>query len=432
MAKLLIKTFTGLEHVLADELRALGATEVQHVSRGVICEGSARLVYRANLELRTGLRVYRHLFDVEGDTPDRLYQSVGAYDWGQHLSPDGTLWVTSTAGHTPWVRNTMIVALKTKDAIVDRLRVGDRRPNVDRERPDLRVHTYLHRGRGAVWLDSTGDPLFKRGYRLRTLEAPINEVLAAGILSLAGYGATTPLVDPMCGSGTFAIEAARMAMGIPSQIERRYFAFMDWPDFDAGAWSVVKQQAKSRIHRGAIAPIIASDIERRAVRYADRNVREAGLGSRIELHEASFFDVSAPHDEGLVILNPPYDERLPLRSGQAWYNDVGHALKHRWAGWEAWIVSGFIDGLHAMGLTPKRKIDLDNGGIPVQLWHLPLYAGSRRGDGDGEAKPSSDVLTDDEDGESLQSGGPEGDPAHASASEQDALAPEAQASNEDS
>ena len=376
--KLLVKTFTGLEQVLAAELRALGATDVQHVSRGVICEGPERLLYRANLELRTGLRVYMHLHDVEAATPDELYHSVGAYDWSQHLRPDGTLWVTSTAGHTDWVQNTMIVSLKTKDAIVDRLRHGETRPNVDRDRPDLRVHTYVHRGRGSVWLDSTGDPLFKRGYRLRTLEAPINEVLAAGILQLAGYKATRHLVDPMCGSGTFAIEAARMALNVPSQGERQYFAFMRWPTYDAAAWAVVRQQARSRIYRGQIAPIIASDVDRRAVRYADRNVREAGLSSRIELHEASFFEVSAPSDEGLLVMNPPYDERLDVARGAAWYSDIGHALKHHWAGWEAWVVSGFTDGLYAMSLTPDRKLPLDNGGLPVELWQLSLYAGSKR------------------------------------------------------
>ena len=376
--KLLVKTFTGLELILAQELKRLGATEIQHVSRGVICEGDQRLVYRANLELRTGLRVYKWLADLEANTADELYQSVGAYDWSQHLRSDGTLWVTSTAGHTPWIDNTMIVSLKTKDAIVDRLRHGETRPNIDRDRPDLRVHTYVHKGRGSVWLDSTGDPLFKRGYRLRTLEAPINEVLAAGILHHAGYQATRDLVDPMCGSGTFAIEAARMALNIPSQGERQYFAFMSWPDFDSAAWTVVRQQARSRIHRGAIAPIIASDIDRRAVRYADRNVREAGLSSRIELHEASFFEVSAPSEQGLLVTNPPYDERLSIEDGIDWYKQIGHALKHRWAGWEAWLVSGFTDGLYALGLTPDKKVSLDNGGIPVELWSVALYSGSKR------------------------------------------------------
>ncbi len=378
MTKYLIKTFVGLEEVLARELLALGASDIQRVGRGVICSGSERLVYRANLELRTGLRVYRHLADIDASTPDALYHSVGDYDWSRHLEVNGTMWVTSTVGESDWVDNSMIVSLKTKDAIVDKLRRGDHRPNVDRDRPDLRVHTYVHRGEGSLWLDSTGDPLFKRGYRLRTLEAPINEVLAAGILLVAGYKATTPLVDPMCGSGTFAVEAARMALNIPSQIERQWFAFMNWPEFDKATWTIVRQQAISRVHRGPIAPIIASDIERRAMRYADRNIREAGLNNRIELHEASFFDVSAPQAAGMLIMNPPYDERLPVETGEQWYREVGSALKHYWAGWNAWIVSGFIDGLHAIGLPPKRKITMDNGGIPVELWHIELYAGSKR------------------------------------------------------
>jgi putative N6-adenine-specific DNA methylase len=188
----------------------------------------------------------------------------------------------------------------------------------------------------------------------------------------------------MCGSGTFLVEAARMAMKIPSQHERQFFAFMNWPDFDATRWQIIKQQALSRIYRGTIAPIIGSDIERRAVRYADRNIREAGLSKRIELHEADFFAVSAPYESGMVVTNPPYDERLSIERGAAWYADIGHALKHFWTGWDAHIVSGFIDGLYALGLTPKQKTTLDNGGIPAELWHIPIYAGSR-----SEEKPIS-------------------------------------------
>lgn len=377
MEKYLIKTFTGLEQVLAAELSALGAENIKAVSRGVLCEGTDRLMYRANLELRTGLRVYKHLADFDASSPDALYYGVGDFDWESILPRDGTFWVTSTANSTDWVLNTMIVTLKTKDAIVDKLRIGETRPNVERDRPDLRVHTYVHHGLGSIWLDSTGDPLFKRGYRLRTLEAPINEVLAAGILSIAEYSAETPLVDPMCGSGTFLIEAARMAMKIPSQYERQFFAFMNWPDFDAKRWQVIRQQALSRVYRGPIAPIIGSDLERRAIRYADRNIHQSGLSKRIELHEADFFEVSAPYDKGKLIMNPPYDERLAIEQGAAWYGDIGHALKHYWAGWEANIVSGFTDGLYALKLTPKRKIPLDNGGIPVELWRIPMYAGSK-------------------------------------------------------
>lgn len=377
MEKYLIKTFTGLEQVLAAELTVLGAENVKAVSRGVLCEGSDRLMYRANLELRTGLRVYKHLADFDASSPDALYYGIGDYDWESILPRDGTFWVTSTANNTEWVLNTMIVTLKTKDAIVDKLRIGETRPNVERDRPDLRVHTYVHDGLGSVWLDSTGDPLFKRGYRLRTLEAPINEVLAAGILSIAEYSMETPLVDPMCGSGTFLIEAARMAMNIPSQNERQFFAFMNWPGYDAKKWQVIRQQAISRIHRGQIAPIIGSDLERRAIRYADRNIHQSGLSKRIELHEADFFKVSAPFEKGKLIMNPPYDERLAVEQGASWYGDIGHALKHYWAGWEANIVSGFTDGLYALKLTPKRKIPLDNGGIPVELWRIPMYAGSK-------------------------------------------------------
>lgn len=364
--------------MLEAELLALGATETRVVNRGVLCEGPARLLYRANLELRCGLRVYRHLADVDAGTPDDFYRSVGTYDWGRHLATQGTLWVTSTVGRSPWVDNSMIVTLKTKDAIVDALRSGDARPSVDKERPDLRVHAYVHEDRGSVWLDSTGDPLFKRGFRLRQAGAPLNQVLAAGILQLAEWRPSQPLVDPMCGAGTFAIEAARYALNVPSQQERRYFAFMSWPDFDERTWTVVKQQAYSRIDASDVAPIIASDLDYRVVRYAADNARAAGVAAQIELHEADFFDVSAPHASGALFMNPPYDERYPLEDGARWYRDVGSALKHLWSGWDAYVVSGFPEGMRALGLTPKRKWSLDNGGLPVQLWRIPLYAGSKR------------------------------------------------------
>ncbi len=378
MPQFLIKTFTGLESVLARELAELGATDVRPVSRGVLCAGAEKLMYRANLELRTGLRVYRHLGDIEGESPESLYDEVSSYPWERHLETTGSLYVTSTVSQTEWVENSMIVTLKTKDAIVDRLRRGELRPDVDRERPNLRVHTYLHRGRGSLWLDTTGDPLFKRGYRLRTMAAPINEVLAAGILALAEYRPTVALVDPMCGSGTFAVEAARMALKIPAQIERRYFAFMELPDYDPETWNLVRQQAIARIYKGVIADIIASDIDGKAVRYAQQNIREAGLAKRVQLHHASLFDVSAPQERGMLVLNPPYDERLAVHDGRSWYHEVGSALKHYWSGWDAFVVSGFTDGLVAMSLSPEQTFELDNGGIPVQLWKLPLYRGSKK------------------------------------------------------
>ena len=228
------------------------------------------------------------------------------------------------------------------------------------------------------------------------MTAPINEVLAAGILGLAGYNAATPLVDPMCGGGTFAIEAARMALNIPAQSERRFFAFMLWPDFDEGLWRVIRQQGLSRINRDTIAPIIASDSDWKAIRAADQNIREAGLGKRIELHEANLFDVSAPYDKGMVLFNPPYNERLAVEEGVDYYAEVGRALKFDWPGWEAWVVSGFLDGLYAMGLTPKRKIKLDNGGIPVELWHMPLYAGSKRGSVTEEDDEREEVYSDED------------------------------------
>ena len=395
--QLLVKTFTGLEPVLERELSALGATSTRIVSRGVLCEGPERLLYRANLELRCGLRVYRHLADVDAASPTDFYRAVGSYDWGRHLSTRGTLWVTSTVGRSAWVRNSTIVTLKAKDAIVDALRRGDARPQVDKERPDLRVHAYVHEDRGSVWLDSTGDPLFRRGYRLRQAGAPINQVLAAGILQLAEWRPSRPLVDPMCGAGTFAIEAARLALNVPSQQERRYFAFMNWPDFDERTWSVVKQQAYSRIQTNDLAPIVASDRDRRAVRYASDNLRAAGVAAQVELHEADFFDVSAPLASGMLVVNPPYDERFPLEDGEAWYRDVGAAFKHLWSGWEAYVVSGFAEGLRALGLTPKRKWPLDNGGLPVELWRIPLYEGSRREPRDAEASAAAHGSTDVDD-----------------------------------
>lgn len=375
MLRLLVKTFKGLENVLAAELRSLGAEQIQIVSRGVICTGPPRLLYRANLELRTGLRVYRFLSDFDASDADSLYSDIIDYEWEKHLDKAGTLFVTSTAFDTDWVRNTMFVAQRAKDAIVDRLRRGETRPQVTKDRPDLLLHVYIHKGKGSLWQDSSGDPLFKRGNRIRSVEAPLNEVLAAGILALTDQNRETPFVDPMCGSATIAIEAAKRSLKIPSQIERRYFAFMAWPDFDPEQWEVLRQQARARMDLSACAPIIASDLDFRAIRAADQNIRESGLRKWIELHEASFFRVSAPFQEGLVLFNPPYDERLPLEDANLFYRDLGEALAYEWPGWKAWLLTAHLRGLELIehqieqrGGKPLEPVfELDNGGIDVEL-----------------------------------------------------------------
>ena len=371
------KTFQGLEAVLAEELRDLGAEHVEVLTRAVSFECGREWIYRANLELRTALRVLVPVHTFSCTNEKELYQGVREVDWRPYLTPNDTLAVEAVV-HSTYFNHSQYVALKTKDAIVDQLREHyGQRPSIDLKDPTLPVNVHIRENTCSILLDSSGEPLFKRGYRKETGPAPLNEVLAAGMLKLAGWPLDTPFLDPMCGSGTLPIEAALMATHTPSQWYRERFAFQHWKDFDSALWKEVKNAAWAKKEKEAV-PIYGSDIHPNAIRIARINAAHTDIGHLIQWEHAPMEDCTLPEVKGLLMFNPPYNERMEIEEVEALYKMIGASLKHRFSGFQAWVISGNEKGVHAIGLRPSRRIALFNGALPCKFLKFELYEGSRK------------------------------------------------------
>lgn len=373
---LIVRTMQGLESVLAAELEQLGATDIQVLKRAVSCKGDRRLMYRINYESRTALRVLMPVHSFKASNEQSYYRGVREVDWSRYLDAKDTLAVDAlVAGEV--FRHSQYMALLTKDAIVDQFRdrLG-RRPGVNVEAPTLRIMTRIVGGQCDLLLDSSGDSLHKRGYRRDSVEAPLNEVLAAGMILITGWNGDRPLVDPMCGSGTIPIEAAMLASHIPPQHLRESFGFFRWKDFDKKLWKEVKTAADARIQTAG-SPIYASDIDARARNATAINLMAAGLEKTVQVEKIAFEKLSPPAPSGLLILNPPYDERLKLDAATAFYKSIGDRLKQHWAGWEAWLISSNLEAWKGFGLRPSRKIPLINGSLECYFQKFELYAGKK-------------------------------------------------------
>ena len=381
--QLTITTFAGLEEVLAAELRELGARNVVIGRRAVSCRGDRTLLYRANLELRTGIKVLRELARFRVRSEQALYDRLRRIDWSPWIAVDGHLWVDTTT-QSKQLRNPVYLSQLTKDAIVDqfRERTGER-PGVRKEQPDLVIQLHIGRDQTAtVSLNASGDSLHRRGYRGRTGEAPLNEVLAAGLLLLAGYDGEVPFVDPMCGSGTIPVEAALIAGRRAPGINRN-FGFERWPDFDGGLWQQLKRTAREQ-ERKPPHPIVAADRDAAAVRIAGKTAERAGVVDALSVLNHSFEDLPAPpaladREGGMIVTNPPYEMRLRTGDIAALYSMIGDTLKQQWQGYTAWILSGSPAGVKAIGLRSSKRIILMNGPVEVRLVRYDLYAGSRKG-----------------------------------------------------
>ncbi len=373
---IIIKTFHGLERVLAEELKQLGAADIRPLKRAVSCTGDLALIYRANYELRTALRVLVPIHTFEVSNEKAYYRAVREVEWGRYLDVSGTFAVDAVLSGGIF-RHSQYMALLTKDAIADYYRDHyAQRPDVNTTAPHLRVHARIHGSRCTLLLDSSGDSLHKRGYRRDTIEAPLNEVLAAGLVMLSGWNDTGPLVDPMCGSGTIAIEAALLAANIPPQCRRPSFGFFHWKNFRRKLWERVKAEADSRAHP-PVFPIFASDKDPRARNATAINILSAGLESYVQVQKMPFEKLSPPQPAGVLITNPPYDERLRTDDVAQFYKNIGDILKKRWSGWTAWIISSNLDALKHLGLHPSRKITLYNGALECAFQQFELYEGSK-------------------------------------------------------
>ena len=367
----------GLEEVLADELRALGASTVA-AGRGMVSfSGGIETVIDANLQLRTAMRVLMSL--VRGQVNDRggLYDLTASVPWEEALS-ERQSFLVEVAGRARAFRDSSFAARVVKDAVVDRLRrVHGARPDVDRDSPDIRLHLHLSDGASTLAVDSSGEPLSQRGYRPRGGPAPLNESLAAGILLLAGYDGSQPLIDPMCGTGTFAVEAALIATRTPPSLLRE-FAFEHWPGHDRERYQeIIRRIAHAR--RDAPAPIIAQDRDERAVQATRRNLKAAGMDRWAEVRPGDVRELALPWGEGgMVVMNPPYGKRLgDVKKLGGLYRRIGDALKQRAPGATAWILVGDRELAKQIGLHPARRIPLFNGPIECRLLCFELYEGAR-------------------------------------------------------
>jgi 23S rRNA (guanine2445-N2)-methyltransferase len=374
---IIVKTLFGFEELLATELRALEATDIEVLNRAVKCTGSRALLYKINLLSRTALRVLVPIASFTAYNEDKLYKKVRGIEWSAYLGVDQTFAIDATT-HSEIFNHSKYVALKCKDAIADQFRDKfGRRPSVDTEDPDLRINIHISDKLVNIALDSSGDHLDRRGYRLSRTEAPINEVLAAGIILMTGWDGQSHFIDPMCGSGTFAIEAAMMASHTPPGM-LRHFAFEKWSDFDARLWREIRAEAEAKISPST-GKIVANDIDGHAVSMARQNAARAGVGELVTFANQDFLATHSEAGSGVVVMNPPYGERMQHDDLTAFYNETGTRLKHFYEGFDAWIISSDLRALKFIGLRPSRKIALFNGSLECRLHKFELYRGSKKG-----------------------------------------------------
>lgn len=360
------------------EIASLGGENIVSLKRAVQFEGNLEVLYRANYELRTAVRVLKPIAKFNVRDEHELYQKIQTINWEEFMSIRDTLAIDAAVS-SPHFNHSKYVALKTKDAIVDQFRAkSGRRPSVDINNPFLRINIHIGGSECTVALDSSGDSLHKRNYRVAQTSAPLSEVLAAGMLKLAGWKADRDFVDPMCGSGTILIEAAMMAYNIPAQVLRKDFCFMNWPDFDARLWRQVKQEARKK-QRAFRYKLMGSDIDLEAIKASRTNVKTIRLDGKIRLERKDFADLELEeNDGGLLIINPPYGERLEEENINGLYSMMGDKLKKTFTGFDAWILSSNFDAFKHIGLRTSKKIPLINGSLDCKFQHYELYQGSRK------------------------------------------------------
>ncbi len=368
----------GLEGELANELAALGASAVQTLAGGVAFEGDTRVVYRANLESRIATRILLRLAHVPYRNEEDIYRAAYALDWPRQFAVAHSIRVYLTAQRCP-LKSLDFLTLRIKDAVCDRFRaaVGSR-PNVDTRAPDVRIHAFLDAKQFTLYLDTSGEPLFKRGARVVAGAAPIKENLAAGILKLTRWQAGGALLDPMCGGGTFLIEAARMALDIaPGSV--RSFGFEKLKCFDAALWQELRAGARARQRPLVALPIYGSDLYGDTLKLARANLQAAGLAPAVQLKQANALEISAPAASGVLITNPPYGERMGEQQElAAFYPKFGDALKQKFAGWTCYILSADMNLPKLIRLQVSKRTPLYNGALECRLFEYNIVAGGMR------------------------------------------------------
>jgi putative N6-adenine-specific DNA methylase len=371
----------GLEALLAEDLAAAGGKDVKVVPGGAGCLGTLEAGYRINLESRIATRVLWRMTQGSYRNEADIYRLAYDIDWARLFSVDRSIRVYVTAIRSP-LKSIEFITLKVKDAVCDRFRADTgRRPSVNTKHPEVRIHLFITDQQATLYLDTSGEPLYLRGHKLAKVGAPLKENLAAGILRLSGWQAGTPLLDPMCGSGTFLLEAAQMALDDAPGLSREPgdFGFEQLKSFDAGLWRSLQREAAERRREATTLPLFGSDIDGDAVARTRQNLAGAGLDGLVTLEKTDLLTRSAPSEAGVLVANPPYGERLGSEEELAdFYPALGNALKQRFAGWSCWFLSADTRLPKLIRLQTSRKIPLYNGPLECRLYNIEIVAGGNR------------------------------------------------------
>jgi putative N6-adenine-specific DNA methylase len=376
--KMVAKTFFGFEEILAKELQQLGAQEVEIGTRAVSFKGDKGFMYKANLSLRTALKILKPIYYFRATNEQNLYKGIQGIDWSKYLN-EGQTFVIDTTIHSDNFKHTQFVSQKAKDAIVDQFRDKTGvRPSIDKDFPDLRINIHIDRDQVSVALDTSGASLHHRGYRTATNIAPINEVLAAGMLLLSGWDGSSDFLDPMCGSGTLLAEAAMIACNIPANINRKEFAFEKWNDWDNDLFEQIIDALIKRtkeFHH----TLVGYDKAPSAVQKAKDNIQNANLDDYVSIMQGDFFESKKENTGPLhMVFNPPYGERLNIEL-ERFYREIGDTLKNNYPNTNAWFITANLEALKFVGLRPSRKIKLFNGSLEARLVKYEMYEGSKKG-----------------------------------------------------
>lgn len=374
--ELIAKTFMGLEPVLAKELTQLGANEVQIGRRMVSFMGDKEMMYRANFQLHTAIRILKPIKHFKALSADDVYREVQKIDWSEYIGLDKTFAVDSVVFSEEF-RHSKFVAYKVKDAIVDQFREKTgKRPNISVANPDIRLNIHIAEDKCTLSLDSSGESLHRRGYRQESVEAPLNEVLAAGMILMTGWQGETDFIDPMCGSGTLLVEAALIAHNMAPGLFRKEYAFEKWPDFDSDLFDRIYNDDSSE--REYTHHIYGYDVDIKAVNTARLNVRAAGLLNDITVEEADFKNFTQPKEKSIIVTNPPYGERISTPDLLGTYKMIGERLKHQFLNNDAWILSYREECFDQIGLKPSIKIPVYNGSLECEFRKYQIFDGKMK------------------------------------------------------
>lgn len=368
----------GLEELLLEELRAIGAEELRSTHGGVHFSGDWSVCYRANLESRLATRILLHIVTGPYAKEDDIYRLAVRQLWPNHFAVSRTMRVVTTAIKCP-LKSLDFVTLRVKDAVCDRFRedLGER-PNIETRNPDVSVHVFLTENTCTLYLDTSGQPLWQRGFRKASVDAPLKENLAAGILKLSGWQPGMPLIDPMCGSGTFLLEAVQMALDRAPGLDRG-FAFELLKKFEALEWASIRAAAEARVKPAERMDIRGWDNDDRAVRATRRNLQEAGFGNIVTVDQGDILEIAPLNETGILVTNPPYGERIGEEDDlAAFYPQLGTALKRHWAGWNCFFFTADLRLPKLVGLKPSRKTPLFNGPLECRLFEIRMVSGSNR------------------------------------------------------